>query len=210
MTTKLELAKLCLQLRDAQKAYDRAFSQYQNTITGFGIVEPIFWDVMELLQKQIKRFQYDYKRSTGVKDGCAEIMRQSVVGDLEIVKGKTTTRLDINDMFKFVHTYRTASDCLSKALTDVADRGGSDSYGDLIDALPLVGYNFYRNAMDGHYKSNAEMEQAVKEATNSFDFSKLILKGENYVHSCLEDALKIYFKNEAGEMIDNPQEANNE
>ena len=62
---------------------------------------------------------------------------------------------------RFAKTYGIKAAALYKPLFEVVEGRGDDSYGDLLDNLPLIGREVYDKAIEGYYGN----ENALKEAT---------------------------------------------
>lgn len=106
-------------------------------------------------------------------------------------------------MARFVKRYEILKATLSKKLWELPGLSrGDDSYGDLIDSLPLAG----RAVMDGIFKDDIANYKQLEKALADNPLKDFILHGENYIEMALERMLEKAFLSVARDMEDDDEE----
>jgi rubrerythrin len=121
---------------------------------------------------------------------------------------------------RFAKTYERKAASLYKPLFEVAEGRGDDSYGDLLDNLPLIGREAYEKALNGYFGNEEALKDAAREgfkdavtASLRCSWSKTeptkeeitkrverlvshIFSGENYNRTALNEKGREVFKQE--------------
>lgn len=173
MSNVIELAKAKAQ---ADKEYGEAFRAHLRVFKPLDDEE--FWPILELFQGNVvSRLKY----GNGVKEGAHNLL-------CELVYHRTgEDRMDAwENMARFLARYEQNTRRLSAKMNDMPnlDRG-DDSYGDLLDSLPLAGKEIFDAIMGDDIANNKQLEKAFID----HPLGKVILHGENYVCMTFEKVL---------------------
>lgn len=171
MTLPQELKDAATVILRGNHAYRGAFIRYMASL------EPLpldrFWDLLERVKVEIHQYRYGYKRSNGVEQGADEFFRKALVGD-----GDYT----MEECYRFTATYEQVVSRLSKRLGKLFEYCG-DSFGDLIDSLPLAGREF----CEQKFYSEEHLHDQI--AHLPAPWNKFV-GGEHYVEMSLEHCAK--------------------
>lgn len=180
-------------LSDARKTYEEAFRALKRDVEQ--LPDDELWDnIDELALRFVPR--HPAQDSKAVAHNWFYGLRMTRSFDLALW------------FVRFAKSYRfLANNKLAQGL-DFVDRG-SDSFGDLLDALPLAGRDVYEKACEGYFGSEKALEDAIKaafeakfaEAGFAGPFAAknvkkavgIVLNGENYVAMGLEDVARENF-----------------
>jgi hypothetical protein len=192
-----ELIRLAKAKQEAEKACHDAWYKVENKAPMMESEQ--FWPLLDHVAYEIKVFRFGYGRSNGVKQGANEVGRQICTGQLP----KELSHVTIDDFVSFAKTYNALDGRLSNALWSVVEGYSDDSYGDLIDTVPLLGRDFCKRALDGEWQEGDHNEfiQAIKDEVMDkwADDSKRIgqskarvvdffVHGEEYVEMAISEA----------------------
>jgi hypothetical protein len=206
-----DLIKLGTDLADAKEACSKAFRKVYNDAPLMEADD--FWKFMELVSKEIRGFRFGYGRTNGVKQGAEEVGRQIWCNQLP--KGYDFTA---QQFVSFAKTYSELDTQLSKALWDVVTDYGDDSYGDLIDTLPLLGRDFCKMILDGKWEKGDHKEfiAALKKEAKQWEYERnprlpaiqrFFVNGEEFVHMALSEAAEqCLFRWYADQTVQEPKE----
>ncbi len=169
------------ELKRAAYVQIRAKTAYENQAKGWLHSRPKmkpkdFWPKLAKLCKEIEHNIKNYPGRDPVKFGVEEFMRKSHTGEHDI---------PFMELPAFIMRYEECDAKLSPMFDDVDLGRGDDGFSDLMDSLPLAGPDVYEAALAGKYQDAKSLEEAVTVATPRL--AKLILEGENYVVTTLED-----------------------
>lgn len=168
--------------RQAEERYSNAFYSWAN---GVATLKPgLFW-------REIRRLRsiWEERRRHGraPDDAADEYLRQAQCESEE----------RFAEAVHFAVSYRRCSAALSKACGKVLEgwERGDDSFGDLMDSLPLAGRDVFKRIKKGEFFVEDENEDEVvnledlEAAVHSAapKVADLILNGENYWASNLEE-----------------------
>ena len=169
--TRRNLITAARQLSDWQARWNkqfRAFLEKQKPLSA-----ERFWELLPLFCNEILgQYQLNLKNAT------YEFFRKPVC-DRQV-------SYTLDEAIRFVVTYRQMVDALYEPLFNVITNRGDDSYGDLLDAMPLAGRVVYEKCLNKYYGNNAAVDTAV--ADHRPKLANFILHGENYIRMTLQDA----------------------
>ena len=188
------ISKLAQDKRDADKAYETAFTVYLQKFKPMEV--NLFWEMIDVFRDEIKsRMEY----GTAVGDAshnmfCKFVYRSYVDSDVGVWPEEEMGRWE--QMARFLARYSEVSRDLYKRLIKMPGIGhGDDSYGDLIDSLPLAGRKICSDIMEDNIAND-------KQLVASFDgpgmdppdkLRDFILRGENYIKTTFDEALSNSF-----------------
>ena len=131
-----------------------------------------FWELLPLFRSEIVH-QYQFN----VKNAAYEFFRKPACDAVSYT---------LDEALRFAVTYRQMSEALYTPLFDVITDRGDDSYGDLLDAMPLAGRVIYEKCLSKYYGNNVAIETAIGDEVPKL--ARFIMRGENYIRSTLIDA----------------------
>lgn len=131
-----------------------------------------FWELLPLFRSEIVH-QYQFN----VKNAAYEFFRKPACDAVSYT---------LDEALRFAVTYRQMSEALYTPLFDVITDRGDDSYGDLLDAMPLAGRVIYEKCLSKYYGNNVAIESAIGDEIPKL--ARFIMRGENYIRSTLNDA----------------------
>jgi len=174
-----EILKQADELRKAEGRYDTAFDHWAQTVPT--LAPEYFWRVIGTLRTIWEECKFDPERAAD-----EYLRRASIAGENELAAA-----------IHFCVSYRRYAEGMRGACEHITQgwERGDDSFGDLMDSLPMAGEQVYvevksgdffgYNGMDDIVLIN-DLESRVGEAVpNAAD---KILHGENYWASTLEQA----------------------
>jgi hypothetical protein len=194
MKTLVQIAK---ELQEAQAACEEAFRKVYNDAP---LMEPDhFWELMDLVRKEIRGYRFGLGRTNGVKQGAEEVGRK--IWTDQVPKGLTCTA---EEYVSFAKTYSELARKFYDPLFHVAEGYGDDSYGDLLDTLPLLGRDFSKRILDGEWKKGdhkkfmaaiaevVENQWVWKDDTQNRGpaMVRFFQHSEEYVRGAVQDAAK--------------------
>lgn len=152
----------------------------------FDGVKPVskarFWALLECFRKEVEVYCFTYKRTNGVGQAAKEFFRKALVGSMSAIPGCPT--YSIQEASGFVKAYSKALEVLERRHGKLFDYAG-DSFGDLMDSLPLAGSEFFEK----RFATEDELYGAIRSLEPVW--SEFLFR-ENYVLMSLEDAAKHY------------------
>lgn len=175
----------------ANRAFSKAWDGYYANCGNLTL--PEFWPLLSLFRDEVDTYYFGYKRSNGVKQAAGEFFRKTLTQESQ----QTNPKYDFDTACAFSITYSEVSEALSKKLARLFDMHG-DSFGDLMDGLPMAGQAFYEKVIAGELRKENQLNIAVRTAFQNSDpksaqrWTKLILEGENYFEMSLSDCAKKY------------------
>jgi hypothetical protein len=163
-------------LIEAQVIFDRAWDKYFNGIETLSRAR--FWEMVPYL---VGNLEYGQKKLNS-DNACREFFRKSEYDE----------RYSFEEAVRFTKTWQVYKSDLydSKAFGQINFGKSDDSYGDLIDGLPLAGGEFVGRCLVGDFEGNTDFVESLKKVTS---LAKHIYNGENYFGMFLEDYAKEYF-----------------
>ncbi len=197
MSTLLEQTRaLAVASRNAEAAYNQAFSVWQQQL------EPLppdrFWELLPVFRRLI---QDDLDRSDLVERAAREFIRKAATGQFYFFGSDAPCPpYSVEDGHRFAVSWDAWKQDLSQAGDSCQhlDFGRSDdSYGDLMDSLPLAGPGVARQLIDDEFFSMGEFEVTVERALADKRLSQFVLRGENYIGMYLDEVSRDWFANEA-------------
>jgi len=192
----MNLIRLAKAKSEAEKAWNDA---YEGTYKDAPLMEvDRFWACMAYLQQEVVGFILRLKRPTthatdefGRKCWCEQFPGKFHITPIEYVS--------------FAKTYRALKDQLYQPLFEVVEGYGDDSYGDLLDTLPLLGRDFIKLILHGGFGGEGKRDhssfcQSVASYVKSdwaigSDWNKpfeWFMHGENYMSMSLQESASKY------------------
>ena len=183
-----DLEQKAIAFREAKEEYNRSFRDYfAKSVTE--LPEDRFWQLQAVLCGEIRRFVLGYRRTNGVEQAAREFFRKPSADDF----GKAP-QYSLEEAISFAKGWQEWRGRLYQPLFDVVKDRGDDAYGDLLDALPLVGRDVVQEVLGSEFGNQEQFEAAVFVGCDgSKQFTELILHGENYVGMNLAEAAMAYF-----------------
>jgi hypothetical protein len=167
----------------AQKAFNDAWREYFASLPL--LPDDKFWYICDVFRIHIYDCRYQQKRQDGVKNAVRELYRRALTGE--------ASNYTLSEAICFAKTYEDVSHRLSKRYWDAVTGLGDDSYGDLMDALPLAGPGTLKwQVMET--KVLYHRVQKVFDELNQHDMARLVNRGENYIGMRLRDYAKHYWR----------------
>ncbi len=197
----------------ANGVYSKAWNNYFDAIDTAPLVQvPAFHhQLLEFFVSLIVTNLQDdgWRRHDAVKLACDEIFRRTLTGESRRVvirssaSGMFTLSYSFEDMVRFARWYDQADNLVSTCFdaSGVDFDRGDDGFGDLCDAIPLLGLEFLRT-LDPKKKKNLPfqdsdgLESFVRARTARWDepgekrLAELILFGESYIEMRLGEMAK--------------------
>lgn len=103
-------------------------------------------------------------------------------------------RSQMEEAIQFAKSWQGWRGKLYQPLFNVVKDRGDDAYGDLLDALPLVGREVVQEVLGSEFGNQEQFDAAVFVGCDgSKQLTELILHGENYVGMTLADAAQESF-----------------
>jgi len=162
----MKIHELAIAKHTADVTYHEGFRAYMDDLDCLN--DDRFWDILNKFRSLLSR--------KGLSTTLA-------VDELFRLATETDADVGTLEAIRFAKTYRVKSAVLYKPLFDVIEGRGDDSYGDLLDNLPLMGQDMYKQLIGDGEKSNygnhSVFESAVKDVLED-RMRKHILQGENY------------------------------
>ncbi len=200
MTATLEVAVAAAMAHSkAQASYKKAFRDYFNSLEVLD--DDTFWKMLDHLRmllierrvngQALKRAVDELFRLPSFWQGC---LRGTCGGGKD--PGYTTI-----DAIRFAKTYDEKKAALYDPLFDVVTGRGDDSYGDLLDSLPILGRELYENCVNKKFRNNRAFGAARAKAALAVAphpqtaglLTNFVLNGENYVEMSLFDEAESRF-----------------
>lgn len=140
-----------------------------------------FWDLLQHFRNDVYQYRLGYKRSNGVEQAAAEFCRKALTK-----QGEWT----VPECLLFAKTYTNIVSRLSRKYATLFEFQG-DSFGDFMDALPLVGP--YPLGVAWSPATAQDLVHLVSAAVSDQAQFRLITRGENYLRMSLRDATRHYW-----------------
>lgn len=157
----------------AKNAYEKAFNEYFENLQPLPI--PRFWTLLEGFQKLVFGPMF--------KNPIDELFRRPQAEGFT-TGGIKTFPYSFKEATQFANNWRKLKDELYQPLFNVIQDRSDDSYGDLLDALPLAGQTVVDNCLKKQYNYE-DFCDAVKIVHPKAE--KIILHGENYFGMLLKE-----------------------
>jgi hypothetical protein len=148
-----------------------------------------FWKLLEHFRKLVKS-NINSKKAEPIKSAAAEFFRQALVTIPPLEENEYL----MEEALQWLRGYRALTRQLDGALADLFDFHG-DSFGDLIDSMPLGGRVFCERALKTHSRSRDGFlsEEELNDAVKTIDQPWRDLIGhEIYVVSRLDEMAENY------------------
>ena len=200
----MNIHELAIAKHTADVTYHEGFRAYMDDLDCLN--DDRFWAILNKFRSLLNR------KSLSTTLAVDELFRLATETDLVAQAEEYQERgIDVGDnnystleTIRFAKTYRVKAAALCKPLFDVIEGRGDDSYGDLLDNLPLMGQDMYKqligNGEKSNYRNHSVFESAVKDVILLEDFGsdtdkalawdeykgdknrmrKHVLQGENY------------------------------
>lgn len=177
-----------LQLQSATKAYDEAWRINFNKIKILPM--PRFWEMVVLFRQEVVRRlgpKFDSRKAVDEFFRIPQAADHTAVWDgRQWLKSKSPYTFE--EAVQFARTWEEVKGPLYDKLFNIIEGKGDDSYGDLLDALPLAGQKFYERCLAGKFYNCDDFIELLKaEDDKLFD---TIYEGENYFEMFLEEEAK--------------------
>jgi len=174
----------------ADKAYGEAFRAHVNT---FKPLDPeLFWDIIDVFSEEIQsRLKYGSPvADAGHNMFCLFVYQSRSCSDKTVWPDSELLRWE--QMARFLARYSEVQKDLCRKMRDMPnlDRG-DDSYGDLLDSLPLAGRKVCSDIMEDNIANNKQLEAAFEGPGMDprHPLREFILHGENYITMKFEKVL---------------------
>jgi hypothetical protein len=175
-------------LWEAKENYDNAFEKlYEESEL---IDESKFWGMVNNFLSELRYRCLDGRGS--IYDSADEFTRKIRCSETNGVKTK--------DLIPFLKMYREKCHALYEPLFNIVENRSDDSYGDFLDAFPLLGKGMYYKAINKEFRDNDHIEAEIcsKVHNDSGDLSAekikslvdMFINGESYFKMNFEDAIK--------------------
>jgi hypothetical protein len=170
----MNIHELAIAKHTADVTYHEGFRAYMDDLDCLN--DDRFWDILNKFRSLLNR----KRLSTTL--AVDELFRLANETDLVAQAEEYQERgIDVGDnnystleTIRFAKTYRVKAAALYKPLFDVIEGRGDDSYGDLLDNLPLMGQDMYKqligNGEKSNYGNHSVFESAVKDVILLEDF----------------------------------------
>lgn len=134
------------------------------------------------------------KRSDGVARAADEFFRKPYVGHFHDGNGQMLSRYSFDEALQFARTWGEIVDRLYPALFSVVTGRSDDTFGDLIDSLPLLGRELVEQTVDGRFTKMSQLLRAISVKCQDVDLpAAFVVEGENYFAASLYEAARDYF-----------------
>jgi len=188
-----DLQKLAVQQKAATQAYGQAFDKFLRELEPLPL--PRFFAIAKKYFEEILRFHFELDRKhVGVKHAAEELFRKALVKEEGHVKTE--------DLLRFANQWRSVSHNLHDPLFDIIKGKGDDSYGDLLDNLPLLGYEAYQTLERKDYGNmdrvkwfiGITVEKLIRgqKRIDYADVYHFVWNGENYHSMMLHEAAEAH------------------
>ena len=170
---KRDLIRSAKKLSDAKKDWGLRFQQYFATVKSLRDTE--FWPLLAEFRLQVFRFKFDYERQ--IEDAALEFFRKPYARE---------GNYSIDEAVSFAKTYQEKARAIYHPLMDIIKDRGDDSYGDLLDVLPLMGQEMYERCLKSDFQDNEDFTITIQDmianasaVKDKKKFNDFILHGEN-------------------------------
>jgi len=189
----MHVTQAARQFQAAQEQYHWAFRDYLAHEVAV-LSDDRFWQIQAVFVREVICFRFGYNRTNGVEQAAREMFRKPLAGDFSSRDDQPPLQYTLAEATQFAKSWQQLSRRLYRPLFDLVTDRGDDSYGDLLDALPLAGRTVIETSLAGGYRDHACFEQAVRTACHPCpQLAALILHGEQYIGMLLGDAARDYF-----------------
>lgn len=163
-----------------------------------GLYGDRFWQLLSVFQDEVRAFRFVMRRSDGVARAADEFFRKPYAGHFQASSGKTVPEYSFDEAVQFARTWTEIVNRLYPALVGVVTNRSDDTFGDLLDSLPLLGRELVAKAVEGEFGKMRQLVRAVSVKCQELEVpSAFVLHGENYVASSLYEAARDYFARRA-------------
>jgi hypothetical protein len=181
------LKKLAEAKRIADQNYKHGFEEY---FAGLALLtDERFFEIAKLYAQEVYTFCFQLARTNGVKQAAWELFRKALCKE----KGYSGV-----EMTRFAKTYEAMKERLYQPLFDLVKDKGDDSYGDLLDNLPLLGAKLFKSLEDKEFGNPSLVRRKIEEASgrtlaiSDGQAMKFVWEGENYHAMSLREAAEKY------------------
>ncbi len=182
-----KLKDLARAKRSAGFAYKNAFDAFWETVKV--LPDKRFFEIIALYVREITEYRFTLGRTDGVETAAKELFRKALCKE----KGYS-----MDELIRFAKTYEEIKRRLYTPLFELVKGKGDDSYGDLIDNLPLLGHKMFKSLEDKDFGNPSVVRGQVTIASglalglSDGQAMKFIWEGENYNGMSLRDAAEEY------------------
>jgi len=170
----MNIHELAIAKHTADVTYHEGFRAYMDDLDCLN--DDRFWDILNKFRSLLNR------KGLSTTLAVDELFRLATETDADVGENNYSTL----EAIRFAKTYRVKAAVLYKPLFDVIEGRGDDSYGDLLDNLPLMGQDMYKQLIGDGEKSNygnhSVFESAVKDV--------ILIEEENRMTPALEDRMR--------------------
>lgn len=191
-----DLIELATKAHNADHEYETAFRRFWTQAPPMEMAD--FWAMakvlLETISKRLGQSQPGSDENVNYEAGLKlfvwnKFFKERTEADLPADPVATAQKLA-----SFIRTYRTVCDRYYEAIwsMDGLERG-DDSYGDLVDQLPMVGPELYDEVMSGKIEDYYDFSRKILNLTGT-GMCRAILHGEKYIKQTIMEETQKYLK----------------
>ena len=149
------LKQKAIAYRNAEANYNTAFREhFDNHVNE--LPEDRFWELQAVFRGEVCTFRFAYGRTNGVEQAAREFFRKPLANDFG-----NRPSYSLEEAISFAKSWQEWRRKLYRPLFDVVEGRGDDAYGDLLDALPLVGRDVIEEVLGGEFGNQRQFDAAV-------------------------------------------------
>jgi hypothetical protein len=200
-TTKREIVKSARAFLEAKAEYSKNFKIYLESLEPLS--EKRFWEMTDIYNLLILKGIIG--ESNAVEKAAGELFRLPHADSKKFRLGgvRRKSPYTFEEALQFANDWSSYKDELYTPLFEIVENRSDDSYGDLLDNLPLLGPKFYARCLTKNFSNGTDFENAVgivsqiaasgRGMNTAASYQRFILHGENYNGMMLRDAAEEYF-----------------
>ena len=197
----------------ARQEYHQAFRDYFDSQVE-RLDANCFWQLQPVFVHEVYSYRFGYGRTNGVEQAANELFRKPFAEQFTTFGGPDVPQYTLEDAVRFAKSWREISRQLFDPLLQCTEIKSSDSYGDLLDSLPLAGQVVVDRCLPADNHSDdaivtyLQLRDAVRQSAALKEYPELspfILNGENYIAMNLFEAGRQYFASRASRESDDSE-----
>ena len=169
-----DICEQAIGLHSLRNKLKENFSLSLDRVEPFAMDDDKFFEMLDVLSGIMFKSFHKHKP----KKAIDEFYRRSLTG---------SQRFTLEEHCRFITTYKKLNSSMYRIYKDVDMNRGDDSFGDLIDSLPLAGKNIVEKVLSKELMTVEKLENAVRKEFGCDDdvyphkHASFILDGENYI-----------------------------
>jgi hypothetical protein len=198
--TKKDAVKAARAFSSAQMQYTKTFREYLASLEP--LPEERFWEMVDIYHHLIIRNMEKFSVS---EMAAHELFRVPHADSRKIrpTGVRRSSKYTFDEALRFANDWGTYKSALYNPLFEIVENRSDDSYGDLLDNLPLLGPKFYARCLKKEFSNGTNFENAAAIVANvcagpygmeaADQYRRFVLDGENYNSMMLKDKAEEFF-----------------